>query len=245
MTTKPVYKSVAEAYAAYASEDPVYLELTIIPTEIEQFIEHYQAGIPRRRQISESLVPLGAWRTTYGNPGEITLVHLFNSLGEMQEIRETLLADPKHLAHVRANPSRCTMSMRLMKPLAYCPKELKKEGPASLNRRVYMHLAIQCTRAGIDEFVKFYGSGIPHRRKLAEALVPVAGWRTVYGASFEITNLYAYDSMSEMTRVRKILFTDPDNLERIKVNTSPNLPNNWEVGGRMKLMKPLSFSQMK
>lgn len=111
--------------------------------------------------------------------------------------------------------------------------------------RVYLQITVQCTRSGIGDFIKHFGSGIPHRREISESLVPVGAWRTIYGTSNEITQLYAFDSMAEMERLRRKLFTDPRHLEHIKVNTSPNPPNNWEIAGHLKLFRPLPYSPLK
>jgi hypothetical protein len=34
-------------------------------------------------------------------------------------------------------------------------------------------------------------------------------------------------------------------MDRVKINTSPLLPNFWEWGGASKIMKPLAYSRMR
>ncbi|MBI2858818.1 MAG: NIPSNAP family protein [Chloroflexi bacterium] len=133
--------------------------------------------------------------------------------------------------------------------MANNPSEFKSVADAysgyTSQDKVYLTVTVQCTRSGISDFVKHFGNGIEHRRAISESLVPVGAWRTIYGPSNELVHLYAFDSMAEMERLRRKLFTDPRHLEHIKINTSPNPSNNWEVSGQLKLYRPLPYSQLK
>ncbi len=111
--------------------------------------------------------------------------------------------------------------------------------------RIYLQILENMSRGGVGEFIKHYGSGVPHRRDIHPSLGPVGAFQTIYGNDYEITHIYAFDSLAEMERIRKILFTDPEHMEFININTSPNPPNNWGISSTSKVMRPLPYSPLK
>jgi hypothetical protein len=246
MTTDSVkYQDVSAAYSGYATaEDKVYMESIITPSDAEKFIDHYEAGIPIRKKISESLVPIGAFRGAYGEADQLFFIHEFDNLVEMDRLRDVLLSDSQYIKHARLNPSPSNREVvRLMKPLSYMKDKITSR-PKTFQRPIYMHLLIKLHKSGAGPWIDRYANNVPNRRKIGEQLVPVGAWRMLY-SGFAVTHLYRYESMAEMERLRKILFTPGGwHLQHIKEKVTPTGTENWEVGGENNLLKPLPFSRI-
>jgi hypothetical protein len=246
------FESVADAYGGYVSDDQIFVQVTFRCTAaaVDDFVELAGEWMPKRRDVSDNLVPIGAWRTLYGSIGdEITHLYAFDSLRHLHELSTQLRSAGGSESELTSLPPSMReavreWSTRVMSPLPYCPDGLVRE-PADTSRddRMYQQILENMTRAGIGVFIKHYGAGIARREQLSPNLVPVGGWRTLYGAYNEVTHLYAYENLGQMEELRKVLFKDPEHMEHVKVNTSPNPPNNWNVASSSKLMTALPYSR--
>ena len=267
------YRSVADSYAGFVSEDKIYL-LRVVqcrPGSVNDYVERFGASIDSLAELSPSLVPVGAWRTVYGQSDEVTHIHEFGGLADLQDDLDLLQReadDPATRSLFDSQDSRTSKVLRslsyrlalrgsgrelyvsrtskVLRSLPYCPEVLVTDAEnADSSRRICLMVNVHCTRAGMGDFVSHFGSGIENRRKLDPSLVPVGAWRTIYGGRYYVVHhVYSFDSLADVERTRRILYLDETFQAHIKTNTSPVPPNFWEWGGFSKLLKPLPYSRM-
>jgi hypothetical protein len=221
------YQSVADSYAGFASAEKIYL-LRVVkcrPGGAGEYANRFEASIESLRERSPSLAPLGAWRTVYGPYDEVTHLHEFDNLADLEADVELLQAEsPGPASSFDLQESRTS---KILRGLIHCPQPIEMRGEIEApDRRICMMVNVRCTRAGMGNFIEHFASGIENRRGLARNLVP-------------------FDSLEDMDDLRRVLYRDETFQSHIKINTSPVLPNFWEWGGYSKLMKPLSYSQMR
>ena len=102
---------------------------------------------------------------------------------------------------------------------------------------IYLHVTIQLQRGKMNEFCSIFEKEIvpiwnKHGQKLA------AAWKTTVGAYDEVTDLWAFDSLAEMERIRSAISQDPKAMEAA-MKTTPLVIK--EVS---KIMLPLPYSPM-
>jgi hypothetical protein len=249
------YQSVAQAYEGFVSDEKVYLIETVrcTPEGVQNFIDGFESLLPAREELSSNLVPIGAWRNLFGDYDEVTHVYGFDSLQQLEVEFKRVPRNRCHLdigaeesGQVPLSRWQVSRSGKVMRPLPYCPNPLPTGPPTHESTdRVFFTIQGHCTRSGIGDWIKHYDVGIAHRRGLDPSLAPVGAWRSLYGGlSCEIIHFYAYESLADMERLRKVLFKDPTFQEHIKINTSPNPPNFWQWSAHSGLMKALTYSQM-
>ena len=240
-------RSVADSYAGFASAEKIYL-LRVVkcrPGGAGEYANRFEASIASLRERSPSLVPLGAWRTVYGPYDEVTHLHEFDNLADLEADVDLLQAEtPDPASSFDLQESRTS---KILRGLIHCPQPIEMRGEIEApDRRICMMVNVRCTRAGMGNFIEHFASGIENRRELARNLVPVGAWRTIYGGPYYVIHhIYTFDSLEDMDDLRRVLYRDETFQSHIKINTSPVPPNFWEWGGYSKLMKPLSYSQMR
>ena len=242
------YRSVADSYAGFVSEDKIYL-LRVVqcrPGSVNDYVERFGASISSLAELSPSLVPIGAWRTVYGQSDEVTHIHEFGGLADLQDDLDLLQREADDPATRSLFDSQDSRTSKVLRSLPYCPEVLVTDAEnADSSRRICLMVNVHCTRAGMGDFVSHFGSGIENRRKLDPSLVPVGAWRTIYGGRYYVVHhVYSFDSLADVERTRRILYLDETFQAHIKTNTSPVPPNFWEWGGFSKLLKPLPYSRM-
>ncbi|MFC1929665.1 NIPSNAP family protein [Chloroflexota bacterium] len=102
---------------------------------------------------------------------------------------------------------------------------------------VYLHVTCQVQRRKVPEWSANYGKIIlPLLEKHGQKLV--GAWQNTIGTYDEVLDLYAFNSMGDMERVRKELREDPDWIEYMKTSSS-------FVGLEVsKLMVPFPYSPL-
>ncbi len=103
---------------------------------------------------------------------------------------------------------------------------------------VFLHVTVQVNRGKVDEWSRtFEQEYMPLLKKYGQELVAV--WRTSIGTYDEITDVYRFESMAEMERIRAKLFADPKVKELV--------PRNSQLSGLevSKLMTPMPYSPLK
>jgi len=244
MTTSDDFKPIDEAYSGFVTTtEGLFVEERIRcrPSNVDGFLERFGSSVAAREAVSPDLAPIGAWRTLFGRTDEITHIYRFANLATL-EAATTSLAAAGLTAVDEAVEERAT---RIFRPVDYCRADVADTGAGAAypNDRVYLSMFVSCTRTGVGDYIKHYGAGIARRGQVAEHLVPVGAWRTIYGGTYyQVNHVYAFDSFAEMEDVRSRLFTDAETMARIKINTSP--PNFWEWGGNSELVKPVAYSRM-
>jgi hypothetical protein len=234
---------VADAYGVFASDEEVYVIETIAcepgrRREVADELSRHPEGSPPRQ-------PIGAWATICGDCDEITRLVAFTSLAHLEaDALDRLIADRRPEG---ADPLMRGRTRRLATKLPYGSSLIARDRsqPPTDSRRIYHLMTVECTRTGVGSFVGHFESGVATRRALDEQLVPIAAWQTSYGGQyFNVEHVYAYDSLADMERCRKLLHADEGFREHNRVNTSPNPPNNWYSGATSKLWIALPGSAL-
>ena len=103
---------------------------------------------------------------------------------------------------------------------------------------IYMHVTCQIQHRKVPEWTASYEKILlPLIEKHGQKLV--GAWQTTIGIYDEVLDLYAFENMGEMERIRRELREDPVWIDYQK--TSPSLEG-LEVS---KLMVPLPYSPLK
>ncbi len=103
---------------------------------------------------------------------------------------------------------------------------------------IYYHVTAHVQRRKIAESAANYEKHlIPLFKKHGQKLV--GAWQTTIGVYDEVTNLYAYENLAEMDRIRRELREDPTWIEYMKTSTALV---GYEVS---KVMVPFPFSPLK
>jgi hypothetical protein len=239
--------SVVDSYAGFVAQEAVYLHevLECHPGTLGTFVEQFGSSLGERHERSPSLVPIGAWYTICGAGDEVNHLYAFDRLSDA----EVLVSDNGQIVHhldvATPNLGRLLRrrSSKLMGAVSYAPPGLiDPPSDGEVDRRIYLSVEVHCTRSGLGEYLTNFGSGIKHRAELSANLVPIGAWRALYGGPYyEVDHLYAYDSLEEMERLRKVLYEDEEFQRHMSTNTSPHPPRFWEWGGSSKLMKRLPY----
>jgi len=102
---------------------------------------------------------------------------------------------------------------------------------------IYMLVTLQIHRGKFKEWTELYERHfLPATKRHGQRLV--GAWKTTVGTYDEITDLYAFENLTEFERIRKNLFQDP---EVQKYLPELNALNGFEIS---KIMEPLSYSEM-
>ncbi len=73
---------------------------------IGDFVAHFGAGIPHRRELGANLVPVAGWQTLYGDVYfEVNHVYAYDSLADMEHLRKVLHGDAYFREHNKVNTS--------------------------------------------------------------------------------------------------------------------------------------------
>ena len=103
---------------------------------------------------------------------------------------------------------------------------------------VFLHVTVRVNRGKVPEWSStFEKEYLPLCEKYGQKLVAV--WATTIGVYDEITDVYRFESMAEMERVRAALFADPKVQELIPRITPLS---GFEIS---KLMVPMPYSPLK
>lgn len=103
---------------------------------------------------------------------------------------------------------------------------------------VYMLVTVQIQRGKLAEWAELYEKHfLPATQRHGQKLV--AAWKTTLGTYDEVTDLYAFESLAELERVRKKLFQDPEVQQYLP---KLNALSGFEIS---KIMEPLPYSDMK
>jgi hypothetical protein len=100
-----------------------------------------------------------------------------------------------------------------------------------------MLVTIQIQRGKLKEWTNLFEKHfLPATKRHGQKLV--GAWKTTVGTYDEVTDLYAFESLSEFERIRKALFQDA---EVQKFLPEINAITGFEIS---KIMEPLSYSGM-
>jgi len=81
--------------------------------------------------------------------------------------------------------------------------------------KVYLHVTVHINRGKVDEWSSLYEQEfVPLCEKYGQKLIAV--WKTSIGVYDEITDVYEFESMAEMERIRAAIWADPKTLPALK-----------------------------
>jgi hypothetical protein len=104
--------------------------------------------------------------------------------------------------------------------------------------KVFLHVTVQVNRGKTGEWSKLYEElFVPLCKKHGQKLVAV--WKTTFGVYDEITDVYEFESLAEMEKIRAALGADPA--------TGPALQKIQPLSGYevSKLMVAMPYSPLK
>jgi len=106
---------------------------------------------------------------------------------------------------------------------------------------IYFHITVQAKRGKLDEWADGYNKiFLPVAEKYGQKLV--GAWKTSIGAYDEATDLYAFESLADMERIKKEMSKDP---AIIKMREDPSGLTSLVAFESAKILVPLSYSPLK